>query len=209
MITDKKYIKIDINKLEEFPDNPRIHDDQDINQLASYIKKAGYIDPVIIDEHNMILAGHRRVLALHELEYEEIDVVQVFGLTDAEKIAYVIADNKLNDNQKWDLDRLHKLASEIVASDLIDSGYTFNDLGFDDNDIERINGMIEGELNSDSDNEIDDDDLNIDEFEPNIGKEKTLEQKEKPLVLIVTFDNQDKQQELFIELRDRGYKVKA
>ena len=98
MITDKKYIKIDINKLEEFPDNPRIHDDQDINQLASYIKKAGYIDPVIIDEHNMILAGHRRVLALHELEYEEIDVVQVFGLTDAEKIAYVIADNKLNES---------------------------------------------------------------------------------------------------------------
>jgi hypothetical protein len=121
----------------------------------------------------------------------------------------VIADNKLNDNQKWDLDRLHKLASEIVASDLIDSGYTFNDLGFDDSDIERINGMIEGDIDSDSDNEIDDDDLNIDEFEPNIGKEKTLEQKEKPLVLIVTFDNQDKQQELFIELRDRGYKVKA
>ena len=81
--------------------NSRTHSDEQVAQICSSIKEFGFTNPIIIDEDNGIIAGHGRVLAANKLKMKELPCVQVSGWSEAQKKAYVIADNKLALNAGW------------------------------------------------------------------------------------------------------------
>lgn len=92
--------------LKPWPNNPRTHSDRQLAKLKSSIRKFGFTAPVLTDEHGAILSGHGRVEAALALGMESVPVRMITGLTEAQKRAYVIADNKIAEQSKWDQDLL-------------------------------------------------------------------------------------------------------
>jgi hypothetical protein len=92
--------------------NARTHSPEQVAQIAASIREFGWTNPVLVDEHGGIIAGHGRVLAAQHLGMVEAPCIELHGLTDAQKRAYVLADNQLALNSGWD-DAL--LAQEIDA----------------------------------------------------------------------------------------------
>lgn len=84
------------------PNNPRTHSDKQIKQLKSCITRFKFTNPVLVDDNNVIIAGHGRLLAAKELGFTEVPTVRLSGMSEAEIRAYVIADNKLAENAGWD-----------------------------------------------------------------------------------------------------------
>lgn len=95
-----------VSELVNYPANSRTHSDDQINQLVNSIKEFGFTNPILIDEHNTIIAGHCRLDAAKRLDIKEVPCIVLSGLSDAQKIAYVIADNKLALNAGWNNDLL-------------------------------------------------------------------------------------------------------
>ena len=90
-----------INELKPYENNSRTHDESQIKQICESIKEYGWTNPVLIDEKGMIIAGHGRVEAGKKLDIKEVPCIVLSGLTDAQKKAYVIADNKMALNAGW------------------------------------------------------------------------------------------------------------
>ena len=88
-------IKTKTSDLIPYARNSRTHSEDQVNQIVSSIKEFGFTNPIIIDEDNGIIAGHGRVMAANKMGLKELPCVQVSGWTEAQKKAYVIADNKL------------------------------------------------------------------------------------------------------------------
>lgn len=95
-----------VSELANYPANSRTHSDDQINQLVNSIKEFGFTNPILIDEHNTIIAGHCRLDAAKRLDIKEVPCIVLSGLSEAQKIAYVIADNKLALNAGWNNDLL-------------------------------------------------------------------------------------------------------
>ena len=108
-----------IEKLVPYARNARTHSDEQISQLAASIKEWGWTTPVLADEDGSIIAGHGRVIAARRLGMTSLPVMVANGWSEAQKRAYVIADNKLALNAGWD--------NELLALELAELG----DLGFD------------------------------------------------------------------------------
>ena len=89
-----------------YANNPRTHSEQQVAQVAASIKEFGFNNPILIDEHNGIIAGHGRLAAAQKLGMDLVPTITLAGLTEAQKKAYVIADNKLTENGGWDYDLL-------------------------------------------------------------------------------------------------------
>ena len=104
------YVKRD--SLIPYVNNSRTHDNNQVKQIASSIKEFGFTNPVLIDEHIGIIAGHGRLLAADLLGLDEVPTITLNGLSEAQRKAYVIADNQLALNAGWDLDSL-KVEIEI------------------------------------------------------------------------------------------------
>lgn len=115
----------DIATLVPYANNSRTHSDEQIAQIAKSIEEWGWTVPVLIDEIGGLIAGHGRVLAAQTLGIESVPVMVATGWTDAQKRAYVIADNKLALNAGWD-DEV--LAAELAA--LVDDGFDVTLSGF-------------------------------------------------------------------------------
>ena len=94
--------------------NSRTHSDAQVAQIAGSIREWGWTNPVLIDEAGGIIAGHGRVLAARKLGMAEVPTITLAGLSEAQKRAYVIADNKLALNAGWD-DELLKLELHAIA----------------------------------------------------------------------------------------------
>ena len=80
--------------------------DKAVKDVAESIKQCGYIAPIIVDENNVILAGHTRYKALKKLGYKEVTVRKVSGLTEEQKRKYRLLDNKTNELAEWDFEKL-------------------------------------------------------------------------------------------------------
>lgn len=118
--------KLSIADIIPYENNPR-KNDKAVEAVAESIKQCGYVAPIIIDEENIILAGHTRYKALLKLGWKEADVVIRSGLSEDQKRKYRILDNKTSEFADWDFD---KLRMEIEGLDF--GGFDF-DLGALDN----------------------------------------------------------------------------
>jgi hypothetical protein len=106
--------RIAVAKLRPNERNSRTHPDKQIAQLAKSISQFGWTDPILVDESNVILAGHARHLAARQLGYREVPVIVVSGLNDAEKRALALADNKIASRAGWDRKRLAEELGELA-----------------------------------------------------------------------------------------------
>jgi len=113
--------------------NSRTHSDAQVAQIAASIKEFGWTNPILIDGENGIIAGHGRLLAARKLGQDKVPVIELAHMTEAQKRAYVIADNQLAMNAGWDT---ALLTLELV--DLKDQGFDLDLLGFDPSELEKL-----------------------------------------------------------------------
>jgi len=123
-----------LSSLKPSPSNVRVHSDEQINSVVASMEEFGYTNPILVDEDNNILAGHCRYEALTRMEIEKVKVLVVAGLSDIQKRAYMLADNKLAMNSDWDVEALNEELLALQESDEID----FDLLGFNEQDMADI-----------------------------------------------------------------------
>lgn len=119
-----------VNELIPYANNSRTHDDRQIDQVAESIKEFGFTNPILIDEDNGVIAGHGRLLASKKLNLDEVPCIILNGLSDEQKKAYVIADNKLALNAGWNEKMLMKelFTLEGKEFDLLLTGFSSDEL---------------------------------------------------------------------------------
>ena len=115
--------------------NSRTHSPEQVAQIAASIKEFGFTNPVLIDANNTLIAGHGRVMAAQSLGLPTVPAIRLAHLSDAQRRAYVIADNKLAENAGWDM---ATLAREV--EDLQTDGFNLDLLGFDDDELSGLLG---------------------------------------------------------------------
>jgi site-specific DNA-methyltransferase (adenine-specific) len=133
--------QIEIESLLPYARNSRTHSDEQTAQIAASIKEFGFTNPVLIDNENQIIAGHGRVLAARKLQLKVVPCIRLGYLTDTQKKAYVIADNKLALNSGWDEEML---ALEIA--ELKDEDFDIELLGFTDDELAGLADQIAEEV---------------------------------------------------------------
>ena len=119
------YKKVETEKLIPYARNSRTHSADQINKIAASIQEFGFLNPIIIDGDNGIIAGHGRVLAAQKLGMGELPVIEAKHLTEAQKRAYVIADNRLALDAGWDDEMLR-----VEFDELADLGFDLTLTGF-------------------------------------------------------------------------------
>lgn len=149
MKKEAQYYLANINELIPYVNNARTHSDTQIAQIAASIKEFGFLNPVIVSSDNTILCGHGRYYAAQKLGLEKIPCIKEEHLTEAQKKAYIIADNKLALNAGWDNDLL-----TIELSDLQGVDFDLDLLGFDDKELSKL---------FDETKDIEDDDFDVEE----------------------------------------------
>ena len=117
--------------------NSRTHSEKQVQQVAASIKEFGFTNPILIDEGNGIIAGHGRLQAAQMMGMDEVPTITLEGLTEAQRKAYVIADNQLALNAGWDLDAL-----KLEVDRLGELDFDISLLGFDD---DMLAGLMEEE----------------------------------------------------------------
>lgn len=132
-----------IDRLVPYAKNSRLHSQEQIAQVAASIVEFGFTNPVLVDSNDGIVAGHGRLAAARELGLPEVPVVVLDHLSERQKRAYVIADNKLALNASWDVDML---AMEVEA--LREDDFNLDLLGFSEAELE---GLGKGGWDSDID----------------------------------------------------------
>jgi len=125
---------IQIDALIPYARNSRTHSDAQVAQIAASIKEFGFTNPVLIDAGGGIIAGHGRVLAARKLGLTDVPCIRLDHLTDAQKRAYVIADNRLALNSGWDTEML-----KVEFADLQELGFDLELTGFD---LDEINELL-------------------------------------------------------------------
>ena len=117
------------------PKNPRLHSDKQIRQLANSIKTFGFNVPVLVDAHLQVIAGHGRVRACKLLEITEVPTIRLEHLSEQQKRAFLIADNRLAENADWD-NRLLGEQLRILSEAELD--FTLETTGFEMGEIDLI-----------------------------------------------------------------------
>lgn len=128
-----KVEKRSIESLIPYARNSRTHSDEQVAQIAASIKEWGWTTPILVDEAGGIIAGHGRVMAARKLNMAEVPVMVATDWTEAQKRAYVIADNKLALNAGWDNELL-----AVEFGELAELGYDLELTGFTDEEIAAL-----------------------------------------------------------------------
>ena len=144
----QKILKIKTSELIPYAGNSRTHSDEQVTQIAASIKEFGFNNPVLIDSSNGIIAGHGRVMAAQKLGIDEVPTICLDHLSDSQRRAYVIADNKLALNAGWDEEALaaeiDRLREEDFDLDLL--GFLDDEMQFDAPDFEPGTEDDQGKL---------------------------------------------------------------
>lgn len=175
-----KIQEIEIEKLIPYARNSRTHSDEQVAQIAASIKEFGWTNPILVDGEAGIIAGHGRLAAARKLGLKKIPVIELKHLSETQKKALIIADNKLALNAGWD-NELLALEFEELKLD----GFDLELLGFDKNEIDKL-------------------------FENNIDNEEIKEVSDdgnRNLLLIETI-TETELQKLFDEMKERGFECK-
>ena len=105
---DKQLRTVPLDQLKGYGGNPR-HNNKSAEMVAKSIEQFGYINPIVVDENYVILAGNTRFKALNLLGYKEAEVLVVSGLTETQKNGFVIADNRAGEYSKWNMAALERM----------------------------------------------------------------------------------------------------
>ena len=130
----------DVSALVPHARNARRHTAAQVAEIAGLIREWGWTVPILIDEHDTIIAGHGRVLAAQQLTIADVPVVVARGWSDAQKRAYMIADNEVTAHSTWNKELLR-----VELADLAAQGIDLETIGFDAADI-AAKGATDGEL---------------------------------------------------------------
>ena len=136
-----KIEQLNIDRLIPYARNSRTHSDEQVAQVAASIREFGFTNPILIDAQDGIIAGHGRVMAARKLGLEEVPCIRLGHLTETQKRAYIIADNKLALNSGWDEEMLG-----IELSDLREENFDLALIGFDAEGIEAALNPPEPEV---------------------------------------------------------------
>lgn len=138
-ITQKK-----VTELIPYVKNSRTHSDEQVAQIAASIKEFGWTNPILVDGSNGIIAGHGRLMAARKLGYKDVPTIELADLTETQKKAYIIADNKLALNAGWDNELLMIELEGILAD-----GFELELMGFDPSELD--NNSIDYDILDDED----------------------------------------------------------
>lgn len=127
------YKTILVKTLVPYARNSRTHSPQQVDKIAASIREFGFLNPIIIDGENGIVAGHGRVLAAQKLGLKDLPCIEAAHLTEAQKRAYVIADNRLALDAGWDNELL-----KVELQDLDAQGFDLTLTGFDLGELEAL-----------------------------------------------------------------------
>lgn len=127
-----------VSELIPYVKNSRTHSDEQVAQIAASIKEFGWTNPILIDGENGIIAGHGRLMAARKLKYKQVPTIELKDLTETQRKAYIIADNRLALNAGWDNEML-----TIELNDLLADGFALEVLGFDP---KELNALLEPEM---------------------------------------------------------------
>jgi DNA modification methylase len=148
MNTTERFEKVNIDRLVPYARNARTHSKEQILQLRSSLREFGFVNPVIVDKDLNIIAGHGRILAAKEEGVTEVPCVFAEHLTEAQKRAYILADNRLAMNAGWDEQMLSVEIADLQAAD-----FDVLLLGFDDAELNKLMGTVD---------DVKDDDFDVD-----------------------------------------------
>jgi len=146
--------KYKVEDLIPYINNSRTHSEEQIAQIASSIKEFGWTNPILVDKSKGIIAGHGRLLAAKKLKLTEVPVIELTHLTETQKKALIIADNRLALNAGWDNELL-----TIELNELLADGFALDILGFDANELNALlqPDIVEGLTDEDAVPEIPED----------------------------------------------------
>ena len=125
--------RVSVSSLIPYARNSRTHSDEQVSQIAASIREWGFTTPILVDENNSIIAGHGRLMAAKKLGLRDVPVMTANGWTDAQKRAYVIADNKLALNAGWDFDLL-----KVELAELGDLDFEMDLTGFSSDELSTL-----------------------------------------------------------------------
>jgi DNA modification methylase len=125
--------EVPVGDLIPYASNSRTHSDEQVAQIAASIKEFGFNNPVLTDGENGIIAGHGRILAARKLGLDTVPVIELSHLTENQRKAYIIADNKLALNAGWDMEML-----SLEMGDLNDEGFDLSLIGFGEDELANI-----------------------------------------------------------------------
>ena len=147
MEKEMQYYLADVSELIPYVRNARTHSEAQVSQIAASIREFGFLSPILVAEDNTILAGHGRLAAALKLGLKKVPCVKENHLTETQKRAYIIADNKLSLNAGWDNELLAVELSELEGAD-----FNLDLLGFDEVELSSI---------FDADKDVSDDDFDV------------------------------------------------
>lgn len=147
MEKEMQYYLADVSELIPYVRNARTHSEAQVSQIAASIREFGFLSPILVAEDNTILAGHGRLAAALKLGLKKVPCVKENHLTETQKRAYIIADNKLSLNAGWDNEILAVELSELEGAD-----FNLDLLGFDEAELSSI---------FDADKDVSDDDFDV------------------------------------------------
>jgi hypothetical protein len=133
------YRALPVSELVAFTGNPRVHSPEQVARIAASITEFGFTNPILIDGHKGIIAGHGRLLAAQKLGLAVVPTIALRGLSDAQKRALIIADNKLALGSTWDNDLLAGMLGDLKLE-----GFDLSLTGFDALELDGLLGDGDG-----------------------------------------------------------------
>ena len=125
---------INITEVKPYENNPRKISEKAIDKVALSLKEFGWQQPIVVDEKNVIIAGHTRHKAAEKLGYREVPILKAVGLSDEKVKAYRFMDNRSHEETSWDWDLAVKEISELIDQNQVDEKL----LGFDEGEFDYI-----------------------------------------------------------------------